>query len=186
MFKKYVFLLSILSGLLFTGCSESKKSNENANNMISANQYVLTSLDKKEYMVKKESQGFILEGADGKIVIFDIFATWCPPCRAAAPHLSSLMEKYKDKLVIIGITIEDGIGDSKLQEFAQTYGAKYTLVNSAQNRRLTNALVKELELGDRFPIPTMAMYKDGKLINYYVGATEEEFIDSDIRNALGK
>jgi len=31
----------------------------------------------------------------------------------------------------------------------------------------------------------MAMYKNGKLINHYVGATEEEFIDSDIRNALG-
>lgn len=184
MFKKYVFLLSILSGLLFTGCSDSEKSD--VNDMISANQYVLTALDKKEYVVKKESQGFVLEGAQGKIVIFDIFATWCPPCRAAAPHLSSLMEKYKDDLVILGITIEDGIEDAKLQEFAKTYGAKYTLVNSAQNRRLTTALVKELELGDRFPIPTMAMYKDGKLINYYVGATEEEFIDSDIRNALGK
>lgn len=184
MFKKYLFLLSIIFGLLFLGCSDNKKSD--ANDMISADQYVLIGLDKKEYVVRKEAQGFVLKGAEGKIVIFDIFATWCPPCRAAAPHLSSLKEKYKDDLIIIGITIEEGIEDAKLQEFAQTYGAKYTLVNSAQNRNLTSAIVKELELGDRFPIPTMAMYKDGKLINHYVGATEEEFIESDIRNALGK
>jgi len=184
MFKKYLFLIAILSGFLFLGCSDSKKSD--ANDMISANQYVLTSLDKKEYVVKKEAQGFVLKGAEGKIVIFDIFATWCPPCRAAAPHLSSLLEKYKDDLVITGITKEDGIEDAKLQELANTYGAKYTLVNSAQNRSLTNALVKELELGDRLPIPTVAMYKDGKLINHDVGATEEEFIESDIRNALAK
>lgn len=145
----------------------------------------MSALDKKEYVVKKVANGFVLEGAEDKIVIFDIFATWCPPCRAAAPHLSSLKEKYKDKLIIIGITIEENILDEKLKEFATTYGAKYILVNSEQNRRLSNAIVKELKLGERFPIPTMAMYKNGKLINHYVGATEEEFIDSDIRNALG-
>ncbi len=185
MFKKYLFIVSILSGILFLGCSDSDK-NQDANSMVSTSQYVLTSLEKKEYVVKKEGNGFVLEGAENKIVIFDIFATWCPPCRAAAQHLSSLQEKYKDNLVIIGITIEDGIEDSKLQEFAKTYGAKYILVNSAQNRRLTTEIVKELKLGDRFPIPTMAMYKDAKLINHYVGATEEEFIESDIKNALGR
>ena len=31
----------------------------------------------------------------------------------------------------------------------------------------------------------MAMYLDGKLINHYVGAIEEEFIESDIKRALG-
>jgi len=32
----------------------------------------------------------------------------------------------------------------------------------------------------------MAMYKDGVLINHFVGATQEEFIESDIKRALGK
>ena len=94
MFKKSIFLLSILSTLLFQGCSDKS----NGNDMISTDEYVLTALDKKQYVVKKVTDGFILEGAQDKIVIFDIFATWCPPCRAAAPHLSSLKEKYKDKL----------------------------------------------------------------------------------------
>src|SRR5690606_17903604 len=111
---------------------------------------------------------------------------WCPPCRAAATHLSSLQEKYKDDLVVIGITIEDNISNEKLKEFADTYKAKYALVNSKQNRLLSNAIVKELNLGERYPIPLMVLYKDGKLVNYFVGATQEEFIDSDIKNALGK
>lgn len=185
MFKKYILVISVISVILFQGCSGNEDKTSSANEMIAAKEYVLTGLDKKQYIVKKDGKGFRLDGADGKIVIFDIFATWCPPCRAAASHLSSLQEKYKDDLIIIGITIEDKIADAKLQEFADTYGAKYILVNSDQNRRLVNELVLELELGERFPIPTMAMYKDAKLINYYVGATEEEFIDSDIRNALG-
>lgn len=186
MLKKYILSLSIVSTLLFQGCSDNEEKKSSTNEMIAAKEYVLTGLNKKQYVVKKEGKGFKLEGADGKIVIFDIFATWCPPCRAAASHLSSLQEKHKDNLVIIGITVEDKIEDAKLLDFATTYGAKYLLVNSDHNRRLVNELVQELELGERFPIPTMAMYKDAKLINYYVGATEEEFIDSDIRNALGK
>lgn len=189
MFKKYILPISVILVVLFQGCSENreKKSTANSvNDMISKNEYVLTGIDKKQYIVKKDGNGFVLEGSKDKIVIFDIFATWCPPCRATAKHLSSLQEKYKDNLIVIGITIEDNIEDSKLQDFAQKYTADYILVNSNQNRRLSDAIVKELNLGERYPIPTMAMYKNAKLINHYVGATEEEFIDSDIRNALGK
>jgi thiol-disulfide isomerase/thioredoxin len=185
MFKKSILTLSLISTLLFQGCSEDK-TKKDANSMIATSEYVLTDLNNKQYVVKKVDQGFILDGAEDKIVIFDIFATWCPPCRGAAQHLSSLQEKYKDDLIIIGITIEEDIANEKLVEFSTTYNANYTLVNSDQNRRLSNAIVKELELGERYPIPTLAMYKDAKLVNHYVGATEEEFIDSDIRNTLGK
>jgi len=186
MLKKPTLIISILFTLLFQACSNEDKMNENANKLVSVNEYVLTALDKREYIVKKDGEGFILEGAKNKVIIFDIFATWCPPCRAAAKHLSSLQKKYKDDLVVIGITIEDNILNEKLLEFREKYTANYTIVNSEQNRRLSNAIVKELELGERYPIPLMVLYKDGKLVNHFVGATEEEFIDSDIRRALNK
>lgn len=186
MLKKSILFLSILTILIFQGCSSEENSSvSNVNDMVSATQYVLTGLDKKQYIVKKQGNGFVLEGAKDKVVIFDIFATWCPPCRAAATHLSSLQKKYKDDVVIIGITIEDNILNTKLQEFREEYTANYILVNSDQNRRLSDAIVKELKMGERYPIPLMAMYKNGKLINHFVGATEEEFIDSDIKRALG-
>ncbi len=190
MSKKYILLLSVLSALLFHGCSDNKKEGDstaaNANQMIATTDFPLKGLDGKEYVVKKSGQSFTLDGAQDKIVIFDIFATWCPPCRAAAQHLSSLQEKYKENLIIIGITIEENVANEKLKEFASTYKANYVLVNSEQNRRLSDAIVKELDLGERYPIPTMAMYKNGQLISHYVGTTEEEFIESDIKNALGK
>jgi len=184
MINKSILTTLLALSIAFGGCSKDKT--EEANSMISANEYILTALNNAQYIVKKESNGFILENAKGKVVIFDIFATWCPPCRASASHLSSLQEKYKDDLIIIGITIEDNIPNSKLQDFREKYTANYTLVNSDQNRRLSDEIVKELGLGERYPIPTMAMYKDGKLINHYVGVVQEEFIESDIKKALGK
>ena len=186
MLKKSILFISILSLFMFNGCSSDESANADVNDMVSANEYVLTGIDTKQYVVKKQADGFVLDNSKGKVVIFDIFATWCPPCRAAASHLTSLQKKYKDELVIIGITVEDSIANEKLTKFRKEYNADYILVNSDQNRLLTAEIVTELGLGQRHPIPLMAMYIDGKLINHYVGATEEEFIESDIKRALGK
>jgi len=186
MMKTSILLALLTFSLFFQACSNEDKSNTHkANNMLATNEYVLSDLNNTQLIAQKKNAGFSLDKAEGKVIIFDIFATWCPPCRAAASHLSSLQEKYKDNLVIIGITIENDIANEKLLEFRKMYNANYTLVNSKENRRLVNDIAKSLEVGERFPIPLMAMYLDGKLINHYVGAIEEEFIESDIKRALG-
>ncbi len=181
MLKKSFFSISVTLGLLFTACS-----NDDANSLLSTNQFVLKELSGQEYIIQKENGGFSLANQHDKIVILDIFATWCPPCQAEASHLTSLQEKYKDNLTIIGISIEDDITAAKLQEFQQQYTANYPLVSSSENRRIVNAVAENLKLGRNFGIPLMVMYKNGKLINSYQGATEEEFIESDILRALGK
>jgi len=44
----------------------------------------------------------------GKIYVIEFWATWCPPCIAAIPHISKLQEKYADKGVqVISVTDED-------------------------------------------------------------------------------
>jgi thiol-disulfide isomerase/thioredoxin len=40
----------------------------------------------------------------GKVVLVDIWATWCGPCIASIPHNNEMLEKLKDKgLVIVGV-----------------------------------------------------------------------------------
>jgi len=172
--------------LLFQACSSNEEKTQNANAMVSTNEYVLTELNKTQYVAVKTSTGFKVNGAEGKVILLDIFATWCPPCQAEATHLTSLQEKYKDDLLILGITVEEGIENSKLEAFRSKFDAQYPLVNSDQNRRFVNAVATQLNIGRNFGIPLMALYKDGKFVNFYQGATEEEFIESDIKKALGK
>ena len=189
MLKLSIFTAFLAATLLFQGCSKENSSKsqdaaQEANALLSTNEYVLKGLDGKEYIIEKEGNGFVLKNDKNKILILDVFATWCPPCQAEASHLASLQEKYKENLKVIGITVEENIPNAKLEEFRKQHKADYTLVNSSENMRIIDEIAKKLQVGRDFGIPLMALYKDGKLVNYYQGATEEEFIESDIKKAL--
>jgi thiol-disulfide isomerase/thioredoxin len=44
----------------------------------------------------------------GRPLLFEFWATWCPPCRASIAHLNELEQKYHERgLQIVGITGED-------------------------------------------------------------------------------
>jgi thiol-disulfide isomerase/thioredoxin len=48
-----------------------------------------------------------LSDYQGKVVILDLWGTWCPPCRQEVPHFIELYRKYHDKgLEILGVNFE--------------------------------------------------------------------------------
>eukprot|EP00055_Hartaetosiga_balthica_P018635 m.134990 g.134990 ORF g.134990 m.134990 type:complete len:208 (+) comp9796_c0_seq1:495-1118(+) len=43
----------------------------------------------------------------GHVTVVEVWATWCPPCRAVFPHLSQIYNKHKgDGLKVVGVTQE--------------------------------------------------------------------------------
>jgi thiol-disulfide isomerase/thioredoxin len=51
---------------------------------------------------------FRLSDYKDKVVVLDLWATWCGPCRAEIPHLVDLNKEYEGKGVqVIGLTTED-------------------------------------------------------------------------------
>ena len=42
----------------------------------------------------------------GKYVLIDFWATWCGPCKKTIPELNRFQRKFKDKLIVIGISDE--------------------------------------------------------------------------------
>jgi thiol-disulfide isomerase/thioredoxin len=66
----------------------------------------------------------------GKVLIIDIWGTWCPPCRMEIPHFMALNSQYGDQgLQVIGLNYEQ-IGDKEqaarvVREFCKTQGVDY-------------------------------------------------------------
>ncbi len=168
--------------LLLGGCGDSSK-NES---LVSTSSYELVDLQKNIYKVTKTGNNFDVQGLENKLVIFDIFATWCPPCRASAPNLAALQKNYKDTVKVIGILIEEEKSDAYVQRFVDTYGADYSISNTKDNKALSRALGTTTGIGQGFPIPLMVMFYKGKYINHYIGVVPEEMIESDIKRALGQ
>lgn len=43
-----------------------------------------------------QGRTFTLADLRGKVVVINLWATWCPPCRAEMPFLQGLWEKFQD------------------------------------------------------------------------------------------
>jgi thiol-disulfide isomerase/thioredoxin len=73
-----------------------------------------------------------LAAASGKTVLLDFWTTWCPPCRADAPALDKLYEKYGERdLMIVGISVseERAIVEKFLTEHPHNFPVALTTEN---------------------------------------------------------
>jgi thiol-disulfide isomerase/thioredoxin len=61
----------------------------------------------------------------GKVVLVNVWATWCLPCRVEMPALQSLSQAYSaDSFVVLGLSVDRGPA-SAVDDFLKEYGVTY-------------------------------------------------------------
>ena len=78
-----------------------------------------------------------LEGLRGNVVLLNLWATWCVPCRTETPYLQSVFEQYRDRgLRVVGVSQDVGDASRDIQAFVQEYGVTYTILHDPRMRGL--------------------------------------------------
>ncbi len=69
-----------------------------------------------------------LDQARGRVVLLNVWATWCHPCRAEIPILQALHERYAGRgLELIGVSVDARGEEETIREFAQDFQMTYPL-----------------------------------------------------------
>jgi thioredoxin 1 len=85
-------------------------------------------------------------------VLVDFTAAWCGPCRAIAPHIAAVADKYVDRVRVAKCDVD-------------------------ANQGLTARF-------DVRAMPTLLMFKDGKVVGQIVGAVPRHKIESLVEGVL--
>lgn len=113
-----------------------------------------------------------------KVVIVDFWASWCEPCKIELPALNALHKKFKGKVMIVGINVDDDINEAK--SFLKEHGVSFPLAYDKDKK-----MVNTLEIST---MPTSFILSEGKIVKIHSGfrAGDEKKIEEEIRSLLKK
>jgi cytochrome c biogenesis protein CcmG/thiol:disulfide interchange protein DsbE len=65
----------------------------------------------------------------GEVVLLNIWATWCAPCRVEMPSMQALHEDYADRgLRVVAISIDDPGTEETVQNFVESLGLTFEIL----------------------------------------------------------
>jgi cytochrome c biogenesis protein CcmG/thiol:disulfide interchange protein DsbE len=155
-----VLLLALL--LLAVGCGGGKSSSKGVLN------FTLKNLDGDNVQLNK---------FQGKVVILDVWDTWCPPCRKGIPELVQLYGQYRNRgLEVVGIALAQR-GLNEVKQFVNDNNVTYT------------TLIAEPVIYDIFgkigAIPTtFVIDTKGRILKKHVGYTAKDVFELEIKDIL--
>jgi thiol-disulfide isomerase/thioredoxin len=113
----------------------------------------------------------------GKIVIVDFWATWCPPCRRGIPDLISIQNKYKNKVAVIGISLDRENTKAGVPSFVKKMGINYPIVY------FTDKVINDF--GGVNAIPTSFIIdQKGNIVSKMVGLYPKSEYEKQLENLI--
>lgn len=117
-----------------------------------------------------------LEGLRGQVVLLNLWATWCAPCRQETPFLEALFKERKGQgLTVLGVSLDTGDARDQVADFVEEYSVTYPILLDPQMRGMD--LYRVLGLPASFLID-----REGTLRWMRIGPVMEN--DKDFLNAL--
>jgi peroxiredoxin len=103
----------------------------------------------------------------GQVVLVNIWATWCGPCRVEMPSIQALYDHYKDRgFTVLAVSIDAGPGyTEKVREFVAELELTFPILLDPDGR-ITKAF-------QTIGVPeTFVLDREGRIVKRVIGATD--------------
>jgi len=117
-----------------------------------------------------------LASAKGKVILLNFWATWCGPCRAEIPSLIELQNRYKERLQIIGLVVDDDDEDA-VKQVVDSKGINYPVALANNQIRFAYGGIPAL--------PTLfVINSEGRVVQKHVGLYNPALYETEVRALL--
>jgi thiol-disulfide isomerase/thioredoxin len=118
-----------------------------------------------------------LAASKGKVILLNFWATWCGPCRAEIPDLVEIQNKYKDRLQILGLVVDDD-DQAAIKKFVAEFNINYPVAIATDDVRI--------QYGGIGALPTSFMVDSGgRVVQKHEGLRDPVLYETEIRSLLG-
>lgn len=119
------------------GCAKSEQADRAANDRVEvgapAPGYATVSL---------AGDSVSLAAQKGKVVLLNVWATWCHPCRSEIPELRAIHDRYKARgLELVGVSVDADGADQNIRAFMKEFDMTYPIWRDPDERVSTQFLV---------------------------------------------
>ena len=167
--------LTAVALLALTGCSSGSSSEATGTSFVAGDGSIVI-LDPAERVAAPDLVGTTLDGQQlssaglaGDVLVVNVWASWCAPCRSEAPSLERLAKEFADQGVsFIGLNTRDS--DTSARSFVERFGITYPNVIDRDG---------VLQLGFRDSLPpraipsTLVIDRSGRVAARVLGAVSE-------------
>ena len=121
-----------------------------------------------------------LSDYEGKVILLDFWATWCPPCIKSVPDLIAIHNEFDGQAVVIGVSLDKETNTAKdVAPFIERFQINYPVVMG--DKAVANAY------GGVEAIPTLFIIdQKGNIVNKHIGFSEKSKYVAEIKKLLGK
>ena len=108
---------------------------------------------------------FRLADFNGKVMVINLWASWCGPCRREVPEYERVRKDYlgRDDVEFIGLTVDDPADAAKVDRFVQSTGFSFLLGWADEE-------IAQILMNGRRSIPqTLVIDINGAVVNHWAG-----------------
>lgn len=134
-----------------TACGGS--SSENSGGVTSSGDSAIQQIPIDERETVEDFDGELLDGShfrlgylEGKVGVFNVWGSWCGPCRAEAPDLREVALEYKSKgVAFVGLNTRDS--DAAAKAFERKFKVPYDSITTEDSGRVVLSFAGQISVG---------------------------------------